>query len=113
MEIKQWFENFPGAITLTDENAIITAMNKQSGETFKSYGGRDLIGQDLRDCHPPSSQDKIRSLYEDVELNAYTIEKDGKKKLIYQTPVYEDGVLIGVVELSLPLPTELPHFKRD
>jgi transcriptional regulator with PAS, ATPase and Fis domain len=113
MKNNQWFDNFPGAITVTDENAIITDMNMASAESFENYGGRDLIGQDLFDCHPPAAQEKLRSLYQNPEPNVYTTEKNGQKKLIYQTPVYEDGVLIGVVELSLPLPAEVPHFKRD
>jgi hypothetical protein len=53
MKNNKWFENFPGAITVTDQNAIITEMNKASAEAFEDYGGQDLIGQDLFDCHPP------------------------------------------------------------
>lgn len=113
MKNKNWFENFPGAITITDANAIITEMNKASAEAFENYGGRDLIGKDLFDCHPPTAHEKLRSLYENAEPNVYTTEKHGQKKLIYQTPIYEGDILIGVVELSLPLPAEVPHFKRD
>jgi hypothetical protein len=45
-------------------------------------------------------------------VNAYTIEKNGKKKMIYQTPWYSNGKYSGLVEISLPLPEELPHFIR-
>jgi len=108
-----WFQYFPGAITITDENATILAMNAESAETFKSSGGRELIGRSVIDCHPPAAQDKVRALYQTRETNVYTIEKQGRKKLIYQAPVYRDGELIGVVELGLPLPEEIPHFRRD
>jgi transcriptional regulator with PAS, ATPase and Fis domain len=108
-----WFQYFPGAITITDENATILAMNAESAETFKSSGGRELIGRSVIDCHPPAVQDKVRALYQTREPNVYTIEKQGRKKLIYQAPVYRDGELIGVVELGLPLPEEIPHFRRD
>jgi len=108
-----WFESFPGAITITDENGIIIAMNAQSAGTFKGDGGRDLIGQSVLDCHPQETQDKVRALYGADAPNVYTIEKHGKKKLIYQAPYYEDGALKGVVELSLPLPEEVPHFTRE
>ena len=107
-----WFENFPGAITVTDENGIIIAMNAQAAETFKNGGGRDLIGQNVIDCHPPETQARVRALFEANKPNVYTITKHGKKKLIYQAPYYEKGVLKGVVELSLPLPAEVPHFER-
>lgn len=113
MNTTAWFKNFPGAIILTDENAIITEMNDKSVEASKDDGGRDLIGKSVIDCHPPAAREKLRSLYENPEPNAYTIEKHGQKKLIYQTPVFENGVLIGVAELRLPLPAELPHFIRD
>ncbi len=46
------------------------------------------------------------------ERNVYTIEKLGVKKLIYQTPWYQDGVFAGLVELSLEIPAEMPHFVR-
>jgi len=42
----------------------------------------------------------------------YTIEKKGIKKLIYQAPWYENGEFSGVVELSIPIPFEMPHYIR-
>ena len=113
MPNETWFEHLPIAITVTDENATIIAMNALAAETFKNDGGRDLIGQSVIDCHPPATQDKVRSLYENKAPNVYTIEKDGQKKMIYQTPYYEGGELKGVVELSLPIPDEIPHSPRD
>ncbi|MBG0771204.1 MAG: PAS domain-containing protein [Anaerolineaceae bacterium] len=113
MQNETWFEHFPAAITVTDENATIIAMNAQAAETFKNSGGRDLIGQSVIDCHPPETQAKVRALFEGREPNVYTIEKHSIKKLIYQAPFYENGKLKGVVELSLPLPDEVPNFKRD
>ncbi len=47
------------------------------------------------------------------EKNVYTIEKKGKKKLIYQAPWFLDGAFGGLVELSLEIPFEMPHFIRD
>jgi hypothetical protein len=34
------------------------------------------------------------------------------KKLIYQSPIFEDGEYKGIVELSLEIPFDMPHFKR-
>ncbi len=42
-----------------------------------------------------------------------TIEKQGIKKLIYQSPWYVDGRYGGFVELSLEIPAVMPHFVRD
>ena len=36
----------------------------------------------------------------------------GQRKLIYQSPWYERGEYRGFVELSLPIPAVMPHFKR-
>jgi hypothetical protein len=47
------------------------------------------------------------------QKNVYTIEKNGKKKIIYQTPWMDGDVCKGIVELSLEIPFEMPHFKRD
>ena len=47
------------------------------------------------------------------ETNAYTIEKAGVKKLIYQAPWFRaDGAFGGLVELSMVIPAEMPHFVR-
>jgi hypothetical protein len=45
--------------------------------------------------------------------NVYTIQKGGVKKLIYQSPWFIGGNYAGFVELSLPIPEQMPHFNRD
>jgi len=50
---------------------------------------------------------------ESKKPNVYTIEKLGQKKLIYQTVWTKKGEVAGLLELSLPIPFELPHFVRD
>jgi hypothetical protein len=52
-------------------------------------------------------------MMETHEKNVYTIEKKGKKKLIYQAPWFHNGAFGGLVELSLEIPFETPHFIRD
>ncbi len=113
MRNETWFKYFPGAITVTDENAIIVDMNDASAEMYEEDGGFALIGQSVIFCHPKSVQEKVRQIFENQKPNVYSIQKHGKKKLIYQTPYFKDGNFAGVVELSLPLPEEVPHFDRD
>jgi hypothetical protein len=45
--------------------------------------------------------------------NIYTIEKRSKKKMIIQVPWYMENEIGGLVELSIELPDEIPHFVRD
>ena len=88
-------------------------MNNKSCDTFAEDGGRKLIGKSLLDCHPEPARTKVVELLKSRSTNAYTIEKGGIKKLIYQCPWYDDGEYAGIVELSLPIPDLLPHFIRD
>jgi len=50
---------------------------------------------------------------ENRKPNVYTTEKAGVKKLFYQAPWYEGGEYAGVVELSVEIPFEMPHFVRE
>ena len=108
-----WTREFPAAITVCDAKGIILAMNNKSCETFADDGGIALIGANLLDCHPEPSRSKVAELLQSAKSNVYTIEKNGVRKLIYQSPWYVDGTYAGLVELSLPLPAEMPHFVRD
>jgi hypothetical protein len=64
-------------------------------------------------CHPEPAQSKVLVLLQSASPNVYTIEKAGVRKLIYQSPWYRDGKYAGFVELSLPIPEQMPHFVRD
>ncbi len=108
-----WVQEFPAAITVCDHNGIILAMNDRSCETFEADGGKNLIGASVLECHPEPARTKLAELLASGAPNVYTIEKGGKKKLIFQSPWYENGKYAGIVELSLPLPTDIPHFVRD
>lgn len=108
-----WEKEFPGAITVCDTSGVILSMNDRAAETFAADGGRDLIGRNILDCHPEPARTKTAELLRAGRANIYTIEKSGKKKLIYQTPWFEGGAYRGLIELSLEIPEVMPHFKRE
>ena len=108
-----WVNEFPGGVTVCDPEGIILEMNQVSAENFKEEGGMGLIGKNMVDCHPEPSRTKVRELLEAKQLNVYTTEKKGVHKIIYQSPWYENGKYRGFVELSLVIPSEIPHFIRD
>ena len=108
-----WVDEFPGAVTVCDPEGIILEMNQKSAENFKDDGGMELIGKNMFDCHPEPARTKTRELLEKKRLNVYTTEKKGVHKLIYQSPWYKNGKYCGFVELSLVIPSEIPHFIRD
>ncbi len=107
-----WDAGFPGAITICDPQGIIVYMNDKAAATFKTDGGRALIGKNVLDCHPEPARSQLKDMLEKRQANVYTIEKKGVKKLIYQTPLFSSGEYLGFAELSVEIPFEMPHFVR-
>lgn len=104
------FEELPVAITVADTEGNIIDMNRRSAEV--NSHGEKIIGRNLYDCHPPRAAAILRELYAEQKKNVYTIEKNGVKKLIYQVPWYKDGVFAGLMELSMEIPFDMPHYVR-
>lgn len=96
------------SVTVCDKDGKILQMNDKSQKT--NHG--NLVGQNVYDCHPEPARTKLAELMKNQSTNAYTIEKEGIKKLIYQTPWYENGIFMGLVEFSLEIPFEMPHYIR-
>lgn len=106
----EWADQMNCAVTVCDVNGIILFMNSKAKATFAKYG--DLIGKNLFECHSASSCEKIRHMLATGESNSYTIEKGPIKKMIYQTPWREDDRIAGMVEISMEIPHEMPHYVR-
>jgi transcriptional regulator with PAS, ATPase and Fis domain len=113
MRVPDWIQEFPASITICDRDGVLLEMNDQAAEVFKADGGRDLLGRNVLDCHPEPARSKTQHLLETASINAYTIEKQGVKKLIYQAPWYQNGEFAGLVEFAIVLPADLPHFIRS
>ncbi len=107
-----WVKEFAGSVTVCDPDGIILEMNEKSIKTFQADGGEKLIGANLLDCHPESARAKLQRLMDTRTANVYTIEKNGVKKLVYQTPWYQEGRYAGFVEMVLEIPDQMPHFVR-
>ncbi|MDE6527886.1 MAG: PAS domain-containing protein [Muribaculaceae bacterium] len=109
-EPMQWPDDVNCAITVCDAEGVILFMNRKARETFAAHG--NLIGKNLFECHSEESRAKIRQMLASGESNAYTISKNGLKKVIYQTPWRRDGKVAGMVEISMVVPEEMPHHIR-
>ncbi len=107
-----WINEFDGSVTVCDTNGIILEMNQKAQKTFERDLGTSFVGKSLIDCHPEPAKSKLIQMLETQEKNVYTIEKKGIKKLIYQTPWYDNGIYSGFVEMSIEIPFEMPHFIR-
>jgi PAS domain-containing protein len=104
--------SLPDPVMVCDAEGIITYMNPAAEDLMAKHGGRALLGTNLYDCHPPSAQEKIRSLIRERKSNTYTVEKDGAKRLIHQTPLIRNGECTGLLEISFAVPAVLPNFPR-
>lgn len=107
-----WAREYPGAVTVTDPAGTILYMNRRAAEVFAADGGAALVGTNVLDCHPEPSRTQLAEMLRTGRPHVYTIEKNGVRKLIHQSPWYRDGRYAGFVELSLELPVEMPHFVR-
>jgi len=112
MTKNQWVDEFPGKVTVCDLDGIILEMNDAAAEGYAADGGRALIGKNILDCHPEPARTKTLQLLQSKQKNVYTIEKNGVKKIVYQSPWYQDSKCAGIVEMVLEIPFELPHFVR-
>jgi hypothetical protein len=111
-QIPAMAKELPFAITVCDTEGIILYMNDRSISTFQKYGGAEIIGTNLFLYHHGQAGEKLRELLDTATKNAYTIEKNGIKKIIYQSPWFKDEKFAGLIELSLEIPFEMAHFVR-
>ncbi len=113
MPVNDWIKEFQGAIIVCDVNGMLLEMNDRAAATLEKDGGRGLIGKNILDCHPDEARAKTQTMLSSRAKNVYTVEKNGVRKLIFQSPWYRNGKYAGFVELSLEIPSELPHFVRS
>lgn len=108
--IPDWAKEMNCAVTVCDNDGIILYMNDKAKETFARHG--DLIGKSLIPCHNERSRAIIADLLASGGSNSYTIEKNGVRKMIYQTAWRENGEVAGLVEISMVIPEDMPHYVR-
>lgn len=111
-QLAHWADEVDYAVTICDADCKIIYMNKRSHDTF-CKNGEDLIGKNLMDCHPEHARKIIRRLLSEGGSNVYSITKKGVNKLIFQSSWKRDGKIAGLVETSMVLPPDMPHFNRD
>ena len=111
--VPDWAFRMNCAVTVADADCRIIYMNERSRQTFAARGGAALIGHNLMEYHNERSKDIIRRLLDEGGTNAYTIEKEGLRKMIFQSAWFDaDGHVGGLVELSMVIPAEMPHYVR-
>ena len=107
-----YFKEVNLAVTICDKEGKILEMNDKSRKTFLKPGQEDLIGKNVLDCHPEPAHSLLADMLQNPRTNVYTIEKKGVIKLIYQTPWYVEGEVMGFMELSMEIPFEMKPRAR-
>lgn len=111
-ECFDWAEGINCAVTVADRDCVILYQNEQAREVYRNHG--NLIGKSILQCHNPRSQAIIARILQEGCSNSYTITKNGRKKMIYQTPWRnENGKIAGIAEFSMVIPDQMPHYDRD
>ena len=108
-----WVPGFPGTITVCDQDGVIIDLNDAAVRQFADRGGRGLIGSLIFDCHPEPARTKLAELFESRKQNVYTIQQQGLRKLVFQTPWFRDGQYSGYLDMTIEIPWAMPHFDRD
>ena len=99
------------AVTIGAKDGTILDMNGKSRRTFLKPG-EEIIGQNVLDCHPEPARSLLADMLQNPRTNVYTVEKEGVKKLIFQTPWYDGTEYAGFMELSMVLPEVIPNRIR-
>jgi len=113
IDAKSWAEEMDIRVTVCDLKGIIVYLNLSSALSMHKYGGVELIGKSIYDCHNPHSCEMIREMLEYPNVNIYIIEKAGEHRLIRQFPWEEDGEHKGIIEFSFQVPFDIQVKIRD
>lgn len=111
--IFDWAEHYPAAVSVCDTQGTIVAINRRALDLFSKYSDENLIGTSLFDCHPEPANSIIRRLLQEQSSNTYFTEKNGVRKLVQQTPWYNEGQFAGLTETILVLPDQIPTKQRS
>ncbi len=102
--LRIWSDDVDFPVTICDKNGIIVGMNNKSIEFFVDDGGANLMGKSLVDCHPEPSRTKLLDLLANPRANTYISQSSMGKLFVHETPWYENGIYMGLVEILVSLP---------
>ena len=111
--MNDFFKYVEPAVTVCDTECVIVYQNEKSVAVNGDMRGKCMLG-----CHNDRSRGIIARILSEGATNSYTISKKGQRKFIHQTPWYKDAAdgsgrtVAGIVELSVVIPGEMPHYDR-
>ena len=106
-----WANDTNCAITVTDVDGVIIYMNEKSRQVNAKFG--NPLWHNLAEYHGERAMGIIRHLITSGGTNAYTIQKGEIRKMIYQSAWRKDGKVAGLIEISMEIANDLPHYVRS
>ncbi len=109
-------ETIPVEFSVLDANDKVLAWNKHETRIFKRP--EEVVGRDVRQCHPPKSLDKVLKIIDEMkagkrEKARFWIDLHGKKVLIeYYALRDEAGKYLGCLEASQDI-TEIQKLEGE
>lgn len=108
MELEPFFKSMidedKAAVVICDTAHKIIYMNPAACENYSKWGGADLLGKDLLECHNSRSQEMIKKIVEWFQADKshnriYTYYNEKQNKDVYMIALRnEQGELIGYYE---------------
>lgn len=91
------------AIVICNVEHEIICMNPAAVFNYAKWGGEQLIGKSLLECHNPESVEKIKKIVDWFSLSpdhniVYTFHNEKQNKDVYMIALREEGKLIGYYE---------------
>jgi len=99
------FGGLRAAVTIADQDYLISFMNDRAAVFYAEDGGEKLIGRNLLDCHRDEHKTVIRAAYDryragDLTPTRYRAQKEGgASESIVHIPVMVEGQFRGIAEL--------------
>jgi hypothetical protein len=107
-----WVNELPAEVLVCDTQGTILEINLEAERLFLEDGGYGLLGTNVLACHPEPARSKLAGMLDRQASNAYYNTEDGEKRFFFQSPWFKDGKYAGFVEISFPVPDQIPHFQR-
>lgn len=108
MELTLFFKSMidedKAAVVICDKEHKIIYMNSAACENYSKWGGADLLGKNLLECHNTKSQEMIKKIVEWFQADKshnriYTHYNEKQNKDVYMIALRdEQGALIGYYE---------------
>lgn len=109
--MKDYLKEVGFTVSISDSEGSIIYLNESAAkDTFSKEGGYELIGTNLLDCHPEPSKTRLAEMMRTHKTQTILKGEGESKRLIHQTPIYNEGKFAGYIELIIPIASPLKNL---